>query len=438
MKLGVVVPGELIEDVCSYINREFPDIETVSFPYAFIPEIPGLIEGKQNRADAFMFLGKTACLYASKEIRPAVPWATIPRTAASLLRLFVRAARSGFSLHVATDMQNESLFRDAFHETGVAEQEASVLTVPRFPFDDDFMVRDADAMESLCRSGETDFCITIFYRAYELLQRRGIPAYMLQPSYEDIRHTVQKLILAHQLRVSQDSQLVVIAVRTDVTEEESIGRSGYDMALEQLNVTRCLYEFARRIQAACIEIPPNSYLLFATRSLVEQETEHFRSISLLQEVRQYAPFTLSVGFGYGATADEAKTNARRAMDQASLSGGNRAFVIGGQDMIIGPVLGDISRGLQDGTDAMDEKFLRLSRESGVSLRIFSLLYRTCRDRGRSRFTPAELADAAGVSHRTMNRILLKMIDCGYAREVGRRFSRQNGRPSRIIEICLMQ
>lgn len=85
---------------------------------------------------------------------------------------------------------------------------------------------------------------------------------------------------------------------------------------------------------------------------------------------------------------------------------------------------------------IDEKFLYLSKKSGVSIRILSNLYHACRDEGRLRFTSAELADLIGVTTRTMNRIIAKLIDHHLAQDVGRQFTEKTGRPSRIIEILL--
>ena len=84
---------------------------------------------------------------------------------------------------------------------------------------------------------------------------------------------------------------------------------------------------------------------------------------------------------------------------------------------------------------IQDQFLPLAQLSGVSVRILMLLYRACRDMDRSRFTSAELADLTGVTPRTMNRILQKLMDRNLAREVGLHFTARTGRPSRLIELC---
>lgn len=45
MKLGIVIPEELMQDTCSYIEKEFPEEQVVPFPYHFISEIPEVLQG---------------------------------------------------------------------------------------------------------------------------------------------------------------------------------------------------------------------------------------------------------------------------------------------------------------------------------------------------------------------------------------------------------
>lgn len=436
MRIGIVVPKEIMTDIHGFIKKEFPDIESVTFPYQSIMDIPGILSGHQNKADALLFLGETARRYAEKALPPTSEWLTIPRSTASLLRLLFRAAVSGYGMHIATDWGNEDLFRLAFQEVGLTSRQASVYTLPFFPYTESLLVKDANEMEMLYRNGKVDLCITIFYQVRDMLKARGVPVYILQPSFDDIRSALQRLVLAHELQLSQNSQIAVISIRTDIPSARFPESSGYDLALEQLSVTRHIYQFARAIQAACIEQPPSGYLLFGTRTLLENATDHFHHLPLLENVAEETAFTLSIGFGYGATADEAKLHAQRAMEHASADGGNTAYLIGKE--LATPV--PMSRNDQSAQKKTDrpiaDEFLSLSQKTGISIRILSRLYQSCRDTGRQRFTSAELADLTGVTPRTMNRILLKLIDHHLAQEVGRKYPRQTGRPSRVIELLI--
>lgn len=64
LRIGIVVPSEIMPDILSFISKEFSDIAPVPFPYHSIVDIPELIAGRQSQVDTFLFLGNTARHYA--------------------------------------------------------------------------------------------------------------------------------------------------------------------------------------------------------------------------------------------------------------------------------------------------------------------------------------------------------------------------------------
>lgn len=84
MRIGIVVPAEIIDEIITFLFGEFPEIEAVPFPYHSIVEIPDLLSGRQNSVETFLFLGDTARRYAEKAVPHATEWLTIPRSSTSL------------------------------------------------------------------------------------------------------------------------------------------------------------------------------------------------------------------------------------------------------------------------------------------------------------------------------------------------------------------
>ena len=78
----------------------------------------------------------------------------------------------------------------------------------------------------------------------------------------------------------------------------------------------------------------------------------------------------------------------------------------------------------------------LAKRAGINFQYLQIMSNLCKKEHRNTFTPAELADASGIRKRTMNRILLKLIDIGCCIEKGKNYPKQRGRPSRIIELHL--
>lgn len=363
MRIGIVVPGEIMDEITHFLSKEFPEIEAVPFPYRTIVDIPDILSGHQGNIDTFLFLGNTARRYAEKAIPHSSEWLSIPRSVSALLRLLFRAEVAGHSMKIATDMDNTTLFDLAFQEIGLPPEEGHVEIMPVKAYSEGLLIRDAARMEKLYRSGAVSFCITIFYQVRDMLKKRGVPVYILQPSYEDIRNGLQRLVLTHELQMNQNNRLAVIAIHTNTPKNPIPEATDFRLSLEKLAVAREVYRFAKSMDAACIEQPPAEYMLFATSSIIENMTDHYRHLHILQNVAENTAFTLSIGIGYGATAADAKYHALRAMDHAIAAGGSQAYLIGRDLFTPVPMAANDKANDCRKEGPIDEKFLYLSKKS---------------------------------------------------------------------------
>ena len=169
--------------------------------------------------------------------------------------------------------------------------------------------------------------------------------------------------------------------------------------------------------------------------LLENETDHLKSIDLLHAVQTNTASTISIGIGYGKTANEAKCGANRGMLHAGKKGGNLAFIVYNGKKIIGP-LANVAQSTEPPTPSVDEKFLRISEKVGVSVNTVFKLHCIAAQHGKSEFTINELAPLFGVTIRTMNRIIEKLAAYGFSKIIGKRVMGGSGRPSRIIRLHL--
>ena len=434
MHIGLIGPAMSIGEVRRYIAAEFPDVQITPFSYIQLSELPGQLEGRQHQCDLFLFLGETARRWTASQIRPAVPWYSVPRSAASFLRILTQSLRAGLPMDIVTDFQDPSLIQHALHEAGISEEDCRITYISAGPFTaEGYMERNAHLMAEALRDGRAVFAATIFSVTYRVLREEGLRAYYFLPSFEDIRHIVQELLTSFQLKASEESRIAVIALHIDPDWEPDENSSDYESSLEALRAARYIYEWARRIDAACTVISSSEYLLFSTRRPLEQETSQFTRLDLLRTVEDNTNLTLSAGIGYGTTAAQAKSHARKAVIRALAAGGNCAFFLGDTDTLIGPIRHSGTPDIRGGS----EELMAISRRTGISFRRLQILANLCRAQHRTRFTPAELADASGIRQRTMNRLLLKLIDAGCCEEKGRHFAHKSGRPSRIVELRLL-
>lgn len=85
-------------------------------------------------------------------------------------------------------------------------------------------------------------------------------------------------------------------------------------------------------------------------------------------------------------------------------------------------------------DQIDGYFQEIASMTGISLNSIIKLQTIMDINKKNTFTPLELAKIYGVSLRSMNRLLEKLIDNNYAKIIGHNMRTSAGRPSRILRL----
>lgn len=438
MKVGVIGPSQIVAKTVKVIKREFPQIEPVEYIYAIYTETPAIIKYHQLEVDALLFTGKTPYTLAGKQLKQTVPWEYVPRSGSSLLRILLYAKIwTEYDIrNISFDTYNQDLLYEAYQEIGIPVDQLKLFISQESMIPGDYHRQICSFHRKNFAENQVSCCITALQAVYDELQADGIPCLLLEPTTNVIRETLYKLQLKYLVKLSQQSQLVALCIQIDSPNELSLlADDEYQAALNRTKVSEQVYLFAQRIQAAVIETEGNKYLLFTTMQLLDNETNSFKNLDLLYAVQANTNSTISVGIGYGQTANAAKLGANRGMLQASKKGGNMAFIVYDDKKIIGP-LASVAPNKESKNPVIDEKFLRIAQTVGISVNTAFKLHCVTSQTGRNEFTVKELAPLFGVTDRTMNRIIEKFVAAGYCKLIGKRILGKAGRPTRIIQLSL--
>ena len=438
MKVGIIGPSQIVAKTRQIIQKDFPQIEPVEYIYSIYSETPDILKYHQLEVESLLFTGKTPYTLAGKFIKPTVPWEYVPRSGGSLMRVLLHAKLwTDYDIcNISVDTYDQDLLHEVYEEIGLPLNQLKLYIAEEQQPTADYQARICDFHKRNYHENHVSCCITALQGAYDELRACSIPCLLLEPTANIIRETLYKLQLKYLVKVSQQSQLAAICIQIDPTNELSLlADDDYQTALNRTKVSEQIYLFAQRIQAAVIESGDGNYLLFTTMQLLENETDHLISIDLLHAVQTNTASTISIGIGYGKTANEAKCGANRGMLHAGKKGGNLAFIVYNGKKIIGP-LANVAQSTEPPTPSVDEKFLRISEKVGVSVNTVFKLHCIAAQHGKSEFTINELAPLFGVTIRTMNRIIEKLAAYGFSKIIGKRVMGGSGRPSRIIRLHL--
>ena len=269
---------------------------------------------------------------------------------------------------------------------------------------------------------------------YNQLAAEKFPIVYLISTLTDIYNAIENAHNKFLLRMSRESQLVIIYISIDDVDKYSpLSSDEYQMTLETLTVTKYIHIFAQKIQGAVFAVTERDFLIFSTRTIVESQTEKFHRFTLVDDVKKNTASTISIGIGFGKTAMEAKKHAKIGVKKAQQGGGNQLFLVYDKATIRGPFRSE------DSTPPpiyISDRFLCISSQTGISSFTLAQIHKIINEQGRNEFTPVEIADLLNVSMRSMNRTILKLIDTGHVVEVGKKFQSKGGRPSRILRFNL--
>jgi len=435
MKIGVVGPSNSIKQVEELVNSDFKYIELIKLGYEDYREVASIIKKYQRNLDALLFTGTTPFLFASKQNLPYIPWEYIPRHGSSLLSVLLKIStlRKYDLYNISFDSYSYEQLYEVYYESGIGAESINLYVANEKIHDQDYIDYLYDFHKENYMNEKASCCVTGIDSVYSKLSSDGIPCFKIKHTSNVIRETLTKLKLKYLAYNNHNNQMLVLAVEIDAPNEESIiSRNEYQIAFENMKVSEQIYLFAQRIEAAVVEINSGNYLLFSTTSIFENETDNLRNIDLLNMISKNTKSTVSIGIGYGRTANESKYGATLGKKRAKKCGGNRVFVVYEGEKIAGPINNIKSVEVDD--VIIDEKLLEIAEKTGLGKNTIFKLNSIIMQYKIDSITPKELARLYGVTPRSMNRIIVALEQCGYVKTVGKKFITDAGRPSRVIKI----
>lgn len=440
MKIALIAPS-IISNKVKEIAQEFDDIELLDLQYNDYKDSVDIIKNCKENYDAIVFGGKSAYSYSQHYLEENCIWDYFPRHVLSFSSALLNASFLGYDLTcISCDTFSESLIREAYAELPFNYNKVSVSLIP----DEQLTIQDEIRQEKYNQDvlnfhkknyekNKKTCIISALHTVQKKLNEQGITCFTAYPTRSVIRDTLSKLYLKYQAKQNQKSKIIVLSIEIDLPSEYYIiSAEEYNYAHKKMPVVEMIYKFAQDIKAAVVEASYNTFLLFSTKSMLETKTDNFEKISLLDEIDKNSLHVLSIGIGYGSTAQDAKYNANLGMIKAKQHSKNTAYVIYEDKKIKGPITPTYTNKKPENS-LIDKKLYLISDTSGVNINTVFKLYNIVNKYQKNHFTSKELADECNLSTRSINEIINKLEPYGYCQIVGKKYTSNTGRPSRIVQ-----
>ncbi len=271
---------------------------------------------------------------------------------------------------------------------------------------------------NLWKSGRADVCITRFSSLVEPLKKAGVRVYFPYPSLGYLRKICQSLLRELEYRRLQENAPSIILI---ALEQHYV--PGHDYHL--LTMQTALMDFiGTDVQDYFLRQTETGFEILTSRKLMARITEDFRVCGIRSHLRLSVSTPFFIGYGLGNNMQNARTNARHALETAMAQELDCSFVRDEQGMSIGPLAIRETRRPNRNNPAKPQV------APGKVQEVLTII----RNTPDQQITSKELAEQLQITKRSANRILTAMEEDHILKVSGTRSNFSKGRPERIFII----
>jgi MarR family len=242
-----------------------------------------------------------------------------------------------------------------------------------------------------------------------------------------VRAALNELVLRVQSR--RDSGLRFAAGVFSVVASDS----AHNLERSRAGLMHTLLETPEFADAWVEDRARRGVVVFAHKALLEQVTGGWVSVPIIATAEARLGVKLAAGFGLGSTARRCVLLAEQAAARAEQEGGGCAYLIDDSGVMVGP-MGREATPLEFTYREHGRRLEGLATRVGLSPATLSRLAAIDRKVGDRPVSPAELAEAMGITDPSGRRLIRALTAQGLATPAGSAQASRKGRPTRLYRL----
>ncbi len=431
--IGVIGPRETARKIMRVLQA-FPSFHGIAREYALEQEAPRLAAQLASEVEVIVVSGPTPYRLIREETELGVPVHFVPLTETDFYRALFRIQKKLGSLdNVALSVDSiskqtiKALLKDA---------DAERLSVLHY---DGQAFAPVDQLISFhagqYEAGASLGALTADPLVAAALDRLGIPCEWAAPTDQNITVTLERALLSTETRQLKEAQIVVGMLNVDAFTRLIQNRSSeHDIQKFKLEIHRILLDYVESLDGYLTHLGADEYLFFTTRGIFERETGGYKSIPLAKYASSSLGLTLSMGIGFGRSANEAGTHARSALRRSKEAGGNTCFIVREDRTLIGPL--EMAEPVEYDLSITNGELLKRTEDAGMTSGYLSRLLSHVARTGSLEYKVHDLAAILDITIRSTHRLLLQWMDYGLIEIAG--FEKvPKGRPRQIYRLTFL-
>ncbi|WP_159884221.1 GGDEF domain-containing protein [Paenibacillus puerhi] len=429
--IALIGPEPMIPVMLQAI-KSFPSFLPLTGAYATLAEAVALTEELMPLAEVILYSGPLPYEVCRERVHWRIPALYVPLTGAGLYRSLFRIERTYGLKALSVDSLTEQLFVRTFRELG--------QPLPSLSFYGEGRATDVEALIRFHKGqqcGGGTVALTGLRSVAEALTLEGYPCEWVLPTEQDIIVTLERALLSTETRKSKEAQIVVGLINIDGFRKAAEQRkSEHDVQRLKLDIHRMMLEYAETLEGHVTSLGGDEYLFVTTRGTFERHTGGYKFIPLAKSAQSSLALSLSIGVGFGRSANEAGSHARTALRQAKEAGGNLCFIVREDESVIGPL--EMSEPLEAEVSLLDASLIEKAEAAGLTQLYLSRIVAQMTRTGKTAYNVHELAAVLGVTVRSTHRLLTQWMDGGLVLVSGEERGKAKGRPKQIYRFACLE
>jgi len=425
ISIGIIGTQEIVEQI-ERVIKAFPTFSPYTSVVQSEDDIPQIAEQMIDKVEVILISGALTSRKLKNRLKLSIPVYYLPITEASLYKALLLAVNEfdnvkGISIDTLTNM--------------LVTRAVEALDIREIPYVvyDGSLYASTEQLLSFHReqvaTGQCSIVLTGVQCVAEQLNAEGIPSIWMTPSDQDIVVTLERALLSTESRKNKEAQIVVGIINVDDFEGLAMKkRTEYEVQMLKLDIQRLILNYIESLDGYATHLGGDEYLFFTTRGMFERETRGYKYIPLAKDAKLNYSISLSLGIGFGMTANDAGTNAREALRKAKDAGGNGCFIVREDKSVIGPV--EMSEPIKARIVPLDNTLVKKAESAGMTSHYLSKLVTYMCKHKRYEYHVHELANMLNITVRSAHRLLLVWQDCQLI-EISRVEKVPKGRPRQM-------
>lgn len=426
MIIGILGPLNSVKKVDKYLRDIDSSLEINLYTKEKIVDSVELIEKCESECDGIIFTGCGVNEVVQNNYDLKKPHTFVKRSDTSILKVFWDMQKLNLNIDkISIDVVEEDMVEEVVDEFGINLDSIYCLPFSKNIDEDKCLNWHID----LYKSGKANIIITAFMNIYNQLKKEGYPVFLLKPTKSLVKVCYDQIISQYAINKAQYSQIAVEIL--SFTNYKNNIENYYSNMIRKSDVDRFIIEYVRSIDGALFPFGRGEYIIFSNKGSIDKASNYSKLFKLQKDIKGIG-FSLCIGIGFGQTAFNAETNARKALQRSVDSKENDIYSIDVDENIKGP-LGSENE-IMYSLITKDKNIIEISDKTGLSCETISKIIAISETRNSNVYDSKELAGYLDISERSARRILQKIISVNLGQIHSKESSKGAGRPKNLIKI----